>query len=97
MDDERVNPELRRLVLEVVENQINENDPPETRQTIDRLVAEGISTSEARRMVAAAVTVEIFHILNDKQPFQLERYRWNLARLPQELFDSEGNALYGRE
>jgi hypothetical protein len=41
--------------LEVVENQIRDNDPPETRQTLDRLLAEGYTADEARRLISTAV------------------------------------------
>lgn len=39
---EESNPQLRASFLEVVDNQLKANDPPETRQTLDRLIAQGI-------------------------------------------------------
>jgi hypothetical protein len=42
------NPDLRRLLLEVVGNQLRDGTPPGTRATLDRLLAEGISRSRAR-------------------------------------------------
>lgn len=74
-------------MLEVVENQIQDSDPPETRQTVDRLRAEGHTADEARRFVCAALSVELFHIGRDREPFNLKRYLWNLARLPEEPWD----------
>ena len=41
MDDSLTNPELGRIILEIVENQIRDGDPPETRQNVDRLISEG--------------------------------------------------------
>ena len=82
------------MILEVVENQIRDNDPPETRQTVDRLLAEGYTDEEARRLISTAVTVEIFHVMRDHEPFNLERFLWNLARLPQEPWDKHGNEFY---
>jgi hypothetical protein len=61
MDMPETNPELGRAILEVVENQIRDNDPPETRQTIDRLVEEGYTAEEARRLVSTTVTVAVPH------------------------------------
>ena len=39
---------VRAAILEVVENQIRDDKPPETRQTIERLQSEGCSPGEAR-------------------------------------------------
>ena len=94
MNASETNPELGRCILEVVENQIRDNDPPETRQTVDRLVAEGYTTDEARRLITTAVTVEIFHIMRDHEPFNRERFLWNLAQLPQEPWDNDGKEFY---
>jgi hypothetical protein len=35
------NPYLKETILEVVENQLRENNPPETQQTLMRLLAAG--------------------------------------------------------
>jgi hypothetical protein len=95
MDTSETNPELEGAILEVVDNQIRDNDPPETRQTIDRLVEEGYTADEARRLVSTAVTVEIFLIVRDRLPFNRERFLWNLAHLPREPWDEEGEEFYG--
>jgi len=94
MQDSETNPEAGRLILEVVENQIRDNHPPETRQTIDRLVAEGYTADEARRLVSTAVTVEIFHILRDRERFDPQRFVWNLAHLPRQPWDKQGKEFY---
>ena len=90
----QASPELRQTVLEVVENQIRDNEPPETRQTVERLMAEGYAADEARRLVATAVVVELFHIVRDKEPFNRKRFVWNLAHLPNPLWDQDGKPQY---
>ena len=95
MENAETNPELGKAVLEVVEKQIRDNDPPETGQTIERLCREGYTPDEARRLGSTAVTVEIFHIMRDRQSFNRERYLWNLAHLPREPWDAEGEEFYG--
>jgi hypothetical protein len=95
MEDAETNPELGKAVLEVVENQIRDNDPPEARQTIERLTRDGYTADEARRLVSTAVTVEIFHMIRDRQSFNRERYLWNLAHLPREPWDTTGKEFYG--
>jgi hypothetical protein len=90
MDNPETNPELGKAVLGVVENQIRSNDPPETRQALERLKDEGYTANEARRLIATAAAVEIFHIMRDHEPFNRERYLRNLARLPREPWDNKG-------
>ena len=94
MDPADTNPELGKMVLEVVANQIRDDDPPETRQTIKRLEAEGYTADEARRLVATAVTVELFHIMRDHETFNRKRFVWNLAHLPREPWDQQGKEFY---
>ena len=41
----KTNPHLKAAILEVVDNQIRDNDPPETKKTFNRLMKEGNSSS----------------------------------------------------
>lgn len=83
----KTNEILREQILQVVKNQINENNPPETRQTYNRLLESGISDENAKIYIAQCVSVEIFHVLKHDQPFNEERFKKNLKNLPQEPFD----------
>jgi hypothetical protein len=74
--------------LEVVENQLRDDDPPETRETLDRLVKEGHTEAEAKRLIAAVVLAEIGEILRTNAPFDHARFVTALDRLPG-LFDGE--------
>jgi len=65
---EESNPRLKASFLEVVDNQLKANDPQETRQTLDRLIAQGISQDDAKIYIAQAVCVEVFNILKHNQP-----------------------------
>ena len=80
----RTNPRLGAAFLEVVENQLRDNNPPETKQTLDRLMKEGYSPEDAKGLIAQAVAVETYVILKKKVPFNRERFVRNLASLPQE-------------
>lgn len=73
---------LRRQMLEVVENQLRDNDPPETRATLDRLVREGHSASEAKRLIACVVVAEMFHVMKHHQPYDQARFVSGLRGLP---------------
>ena len=94
MRDPETNPVLGQAMLEVVENQIRDNEPPETRQTIERLCAAGHTPEEARRLVAIAVSSEVYHIMRDHQPFNRKRFLRNLKRLPRLPWDKPGTESF---
>ncbi len=79
---ENPNPVLKKAILEVVENQLRDLDPPETKQTYDRLRTEGCSDAEARRLIGCVVSSEIFDVLKQQQPFNRERFVGALNKLP---------------
>ena len=81
---EKSNPYLKLAVMEVVENQLKTNDPPETRLTLKRLTEQNISEEDAKLLIAQAVTVEIYNILKNREEFDRERFVKNLRRLPRE-------------
>ncbi len=76
------NPYLKSAILEVVDNQLQTNDPPETRQTYDRLISEKYSEEEAKELIGCVVTSEIFDVLKKKEPFNPERFAKALNELP---------------
>ena len=49
---------LQRTILEIVENQLRDGDPPETSQTLERLVAEGHSYEKAKKRMGTVVVIE---------------------------------------
>jgi len=82
--EEKTNPHLRAAFLEVVDNQLRDNNPPETKETLDRLKAEGYSTEDAKLLLAQAVAVEAYLIMKTQAPFNRDRFVRNLKALPQE-------------
>ena len=81
---DETNPYLAAAFMEVVENQIASNDPPETRQTLDRLISEGFSEEDAKMYIGQVICVEAWAIMKNKQDFNLERFVRNLKNLPEE-------------
>jgi hypothetical protein len=81
-EKQKVNPHLRRAILEVVENQLRDGTPPETRATLERLMADGCSREEAVKLIGCVVATEIFDVLKDRQPFNESRFVAALQRLP---------------
>lgn len=83
----RSSKKARAEILKVVDNQLRDNTPPETRQNFDRLLKEGITEQDAKIMIAQCVACEIFDILKYKEKFNQERFVANLNKLPEEPFD----------
>jgi peroxiredoxin family protein len=76
------NPAVGAAIRDIVDNQLRDDTPPETRRTLDRLVAAGHAEEDARRLIACAVTSEIFDVLKNRQPYDEARYITALYRLP---------------
>lgn len=74
---------LKTAIIEVVENQIEANDPPEIKQTLLRLIAEGFSIQEGKELIGNVVVVEVFEVLKEGNPFDINRYVAALQRLPE--------------
>ena len=75
---------LREQLDEIVNNQLKNNDPPETKETYDRLIKEGYDDSQVRQMIGSCVAVEIYQVLKSGEPYNNDRYIRNLNKLPQE-------------
>ncbi len=73
----------REALLEAVENQLRENDPPETRATLARLLQEGYAELEAKRLIATVLISEMNDMLKTNRPYNNARYVEALRRLPQ--------------
>jgi hypothetical protein len=63
------NPHLQATTMEVLDNQLRENNPPETKETYERLLAEGHSVTQTRELIASVILAEIYEILKQKQPY----------------------------
>ena len=79
----KYNQRLKSAIIEVVDNQVDANDPPEIRQTLVRLMTEGFSENEAKELIGNVVVVEVFEVLKAGKPFDIKRYAAALARLPE--------------
>ncbi len=80
---EENNQILKEATLEVVDNQLAANDPPETKQTFDRLILEGYSESEAKCLIGTVVVSEVFEVLQAQEVFDEKRYVAALNKLPE--------------
>ena len=69
-------------VFEAINNQIEDNDPPETKKTYDRLMKELKNHDEVMEYLGVVMRSEILDILKTKKPFNRKRYVERLNKLP---------------
>jgi hypothetical protein len=79
---EKFNSRLNAAFLKAVENQLRDNQPPEARQTYERLLREGHSEAETKDLIGAAIASETYYILKRNEPFNRDRYVKTLNNLP---------------
>lgn len=77
------NLRLKAAILEVVETQLRDNEPPETKRTLQRLTAAGHSPQEAKELIGTVVAAEMFSVLKEGKPFDAVRFADALDRLPE--------------
>ncbi|MBN1661993.1 MAG: hypothetical protein JW943_00180 [Deltaproteobacteria bacterium] len=77
------NPRLKNAIFEVVDNQLRENNPPETTLAYERLLNEGHSKSEAKRLIGCVVAAEMYYVMKNKEAFNIKRFAAALDRLPE--------------
>lgn len=75
-------------IIEAVENQLKENNPPQVKKALHRLIAQGESRDNAMRHIARALMIEVFDVVTNEAQYNEARYTRNLNRLPQEPSES---------
>ncbi len=74
---------LDEALQNIVKNQIRKYDPPETKQTYNRLIKEGLLKDEVMRQIVYVLSAELSDSLNsEEEPFNKERYIKRLKDLP---------------
>ena len=80
---------LREAILEVINNQIRDNDPPETKQALDRLQEEGFSKEETLKLIGYVVASEVFTVLKENRSYDKKKYVSALNALPKLPWEKE--------
>ncbi len=80
--------ERREMFFEIIENQIRDDNPKETKITFDRLLSEGFSEFEAKQLIGQCIALEIFRMTKYKEEYNNDRYIKNLLNLPSEPMES---------
>ncbi len=82
MTQEPDQAQLQAAIIEALDTQLRNNDPPESRETYERLLHQGIDHDEARRLLGCIIAAEIFAVMKTNRPFDRERFVARLALLP---------------
>jgi hypothetical protein len=88
MDEER-GIQIRKALFEVIENQMKENNPPETKKTYQRLLDQGFSRDETMRMMATVVITEMNDMVKHNRTFDEAGYVEALQALPKLPFNED--------
>ena len=76
-------PYLHDAIHEIVENQIREGEPKETKENLDRLMNLGYTRHEAIHKIGAVIVEDIYNVLKNKQEFDEEGFVKKLLTLKQ--------------
>lgn len=82
-DDKRPNPRLKAIFMEILDNQLRDSNPKETKETFQRLVMMGIAEQEVRRLLALVIASETFDIMKREEHFNHARFVERLNLLPE--------------
>ena len=85
------NPQLAAAILEIVDAQLRDRTPPETRETFDRLITLGYTPEGARQLLAHVVVREIFTVMARGESYDAARFVAALRRLPALPDDAEAD------
>ena len=80
---------LKKQILEVVDTQLRDNDPPVTREAYDRLIDAGYSVNEAKEKIGAVVIEAIYDVMKQNQPYDEKSYAESLRNMVQQCIDFE--------
>jgi tetratricopeptide (TPR) repeat protein len=85
------NLQLKKTILEVVDNQLKANDPACTKDAYNKLLDAGYSKAEAKDKIGAVALTEIYDILKAGKSFDKARYQRSLEEMVQQSLDFEDN------
>lgn len=79
---QELNQRLKNAIEAVINQQIAENDPPQTIETIERLQTEGFTQQEAFTLIGHLISLEVAEELIGESGLNMERYITALEKLP---------------
>lgn len=76
-----INPILHVNMHSVIENQLEQNTPPEVHKALDGLLKRGVSHHEAIHTIAYEFNMELFPMLKYARPFNNAAYKRRLEKI----------------
>jgi 5,10-methylenetetrahydrofolate reductase len=76
-----VNPILHVNMHAVIENQLEQNTPPEVRKALEGLLKRGASRHDAIHAIAYEFNMELFPVLKHARPFDDKAYKRRLEKI----------------
>lgn len=73
---------LQQAINEVIQTQIRDGNPPETEQTLQRLVRDGFTKQQAMQLIGHVVVKEIFDVIRQGKEYNEQEYVNRLKELP---------------
>lgn len=73
-----------KMMLEVVDNQLEDNDPPCTKRAYTQLTEAGCQAGEAKDKIAAIVLDEMYDVLKNDEPFDKKKFEASLKKMVQQ-------------
>jgi hypothetical protein len=73
---------LHQAISTVIDRQLAEDEPPEMRLTLERLIASGLAEAEARALIGHVVVEEVLQVIAAGKSFDRARYVSRLLALP---------------
>lgn len=70
-------------LVEAIENQLADNDPPAAQATLNKLTLVGYEREESLHLMALVLADEIKQMMNEDRGFDVVRYEQNLRNLPE--------------
>lgn len=83
------NLRLKKILLEIVENQLKDNNPIVTREAYEKLLDAGYSAREAKEKISAIVLTEIYDVMKENKPHDEQRYEEALEEMVRQSIDHE--------
>jgi len=83
----RTREAARAAIFEIIENQIRDGTPPETKRTLERLMAAGHSKEEAMKLIGCVVVSEISDVVKEGRVFDEAAFVRALLALPKLPWD----------
>lgn len=80
-EEKMAHPHLKAVILEVIEEQLRLDDPPETRQAYEHLLVAGHTHKQAVEMIGATLVEEIWEMLHEGKRFDRTRFTALLEQL----------------